>query len=200
MKVKTEARRQAIIDEASQVFRALGFERSSMSEICARVGGSKATIYNYFSSKEELFTEVILQSTEAEFEAVHESINSSTEDPVKSLRHFGEKFLAFLYSPEIQATRHMAIAQSRHSEISKLIYERGVLRSQKLIAGYLQALMSSGKLRQADPDIATRHLVSLLESELLDGFLYQLPGKVSGEDIKSSTARAIEVFIAAYGR
>ncbi len=198
MKSKTEARRQAIIDVAAQVFRATGFERATMSEICARVGGSKATIYNYFSSKDELFTEVILQSTEVEFEAVHLSFDSSTEDIGKSLCNFGEKFLAFLYSPEVQANRHMAIAQSRHSEIGRLIYQRGVLRSQKLIARFLEDLMSGGKLRKADPDIAARHLVSLLESELVDRFLFQLPGGISESDIKEGTARAIDVFMAAY--
>jgi len=198
MKSKTEARRQAIIDVAAQVFRAEGFERASMSEICARVGGSKATIYNYFSSKDELFSEVILQSTEAEFEAVHQSFDSSTEDIGTSLCNFGEKFLTFLYSPEVQANRHMAIAQSRHSEIGRLIYQRGVLRSQKLIARFLEELMAGGKLRKADPDIATRHLVSLLESELVDRFLFQLPGGISESDIKGGTARAIAVFMAAY--
>ena len=198
MKMKTEAKRQTIIDEASQVFRSLGFERTSMSEICARVGGSKATIYNYFSSKEELFTEVILKSTEAEFEAVHQSIDASAEDIGKSLRHFGERFLAFIYSPEVQANRHMAIAQSRNSEIGRLIYQRGVLRSQQLISQFLENSMSAGKLRKAAPDIAARHLTSLLESELLDRFLYQLPGEIGAGDIKSCTARAIEVFLAAY--
>ena len=54
MRVKTEAKRQHIVDVAAQAFRELGFEGASMAEICARVGGSKATLYNYFASKEEL--------------------------------------------------------------------------------------------------------------------------------------------------
>lgn len=198
MKLKTEARRQAIIDVAAQIFRSEGFDRTSMSEICAQVGGSKATIYNYFSSKEELFTEVIMQSIEVEFKAVHQSFYSATKDISKSLRNFGEKFLSFLYSPEIQANRHMAIAQSRNSEIGRLIYQRGVLRSQKLIAQFLNDSMSKDKLRQADPDIAARHLISLLESELIDRFLYQLAGEISESDIKKGTLRAIDVFMAAY--
>ena len=50
MRVKTEEKRQAILEEAAKAFQELGFERTSMSEICARVGGSKATLYNYFAS------------------------------------------------------------------------------------------------------------------------------------------------------
>jgi AcrR family transcriptional regulator len=199
MKKKTEAKRQAIIDVAAQAFRELGFERTSMSEICSRLGGSKATLYNYFSSKEELFFEIMSSTTEAEFEAVHSAFDPSTGDIADSLRHFGERFLAFLYSPEVQAHRRLAFSESGRTKLGPILYERGVMRSQNLIADYLQQAMSLGKLRQADPVVATRHLCSLLESELLEQFLLQVPHEVSAEKIKTVTARAIDVFMAAYG-
>ena len=63
--MKPEEKRQAILDVAAQAFRELGFERTSMSEIRARVGGSKETLYHYFPSKEILFFEVMSRSTEA---------------------------------------------------------------------------------------------------------------------------------------
>ena len=199
MKMKTEAKRQAILEVATQAFQELGFERTSMSEICARVGGSKATLYNYFPSKEVLFFEVMSLSTEAEFEAAHGAIEPSTEDMAESLRHFGERFLAFLYSPEVRAQRHLAISESGRTELGRLVYERGVLRSQHLISEFLQAAMNLGKLRQADPDTATRHLCALLESELLDRFLFRVVGELNSEEIKKVTDRAIDVFMAAYG-
>ena len=59
MRVKSEARRQAILDVAAEVFREHGFEHASMSEMTARLGGSKSTLYSYFASKEELFLEVM---------------------------------------------------------------------------------------------------------------------------------------------
>ena len=55
MKTKTESKRQAIIQAAAEVFREVGFDRASMSDIRERIGGSKATLYNYFPSKEKLF-------------------------------------------------------------------------------------------------------------------------------------------------
>lgn len=199
MAIKTEAKRQAIIEAATQAFQELGFERTSMSEICARVGGSKATLYNYFPSKEELFFEIVFLSTEAEFEAVHRSIDPSTENMAESLRNFGESLLTFLYSPQVQAQRHLAVSESGRSGLSSIVYERGVLRTQKLVSEFLQEAMNLGKLRQADSVVATRHLQSLLESELLERFLFQLLGEVSAEEIKAVTARAIDVFMAAYG-
>ena len=199
MKKKTETKRQAILDVATQAFLELGFERTSMSEICARVGGSKATLYNYFPSKEELFFEVIFLSTEAEFEAVLVAIDATTEDIAEALRHFGVTLLGFLYSPKVRAQRHLAVSESGRTNLGRLVYERGVLRSQNLMAEFLQQAMNAGKLRQADPQVATRHLYSLLESELLERFLLQVLDEVSAEEIRTVTARAIEVFTAAYG-
>lgn len=199
MAIKTEEKRQAIIKAATEAFQELGFERTSMSEICTRVGGSKATLYNYFPSKEALFVEIMFLSSEAEFEAVYQSIDPSTEDIAESLRNFGECLLTFIYSPQVQKQRHLAIAESGRSGQSRFVYERGVLRSQNLVAEFLQAAMERGKLKSADPVVATRHLHSLLESELLERFLFQLLGEVSSQEIKAVTARAIDVFMAAYG-
>ena len=198
MATKTEAKRQAILKVAAQVFQEFGYERTSMSEICARVGGSKATLYNYFSSKEELFCEVVNIPVEAAFEAVCRALDPAAEDIAASLRSFGEQHLAFIYSPYIQANRHLAISESGHSELGRLVYERRVLCSQKVASDKLREVMNLGKLRQADPVVATQHLFSLLESELIDRFLYQLLGDVSPEEIKAVTARAVDVFMAAY--
>ena len=73
MKKKTESKKQAIIQAATQIFQELGFEKTSMSKICSVVGGSKATIYNYFPSKEDLFFEVMSLSNEEKFQKLWKS-------------------------------------------------------------------------------------------------------------------------------
>ena len=57
---KTDQKRQHILDTAFRLFQSKGFANTSMSEITAEAGGSKATVYNYFPSKEELFAEFLL--------------------------------------------------------------------------------------------------------------------------------------------
>ena len=199
MRVKTEEKRQAILEVAAQAFQELGFERTSMSEICARVGGSKATIYNYFASKEELFSEVMFLSTEAEFMVVHQALEASTDDVAESLQRFGERLLTFLYSPRIRAERHLAISESRRSELGRLVYERGVQRSQNLIAAFMARAMTQGQLRETDARVVAQHFFGLLEAELLEPFLHQQLGEVGAEQIRAVTARAVAVFMAGYG-
>jgi AcrR family transcriptional regulator len=51
MRVKSDTRREAILEIAKDLFREVGYERASMAMISARVGGSKATLYSYFKSR-----------------------------------------------------------------------------------------------------------------------------------------------------
>ncbi len=90
MKVKREARREAMLAVALDLFREVGFEAASMSQIAARVGGSKATLYNYFSSKEELLLERVLLEL-LEFELLlllDDPENTSLKKPPASLPLF----------------------------------------------------------------------------------------------------------------
>ena len=59
MKVRTAARREAILEEALRLFEENGYERATMSELTRRLGGSKATLYGYFPSKQDLFLATI---------------------------------------------------------------------------------------------------------------------------------------------
>ncbi|MFT4174261.1 MAG: TetR/AcrR family transcriptional regulator [Rhodocyclaceae bacterium] len=199
MKVKTEAKRLAILEEAAKVFRENGFERTSMNEICTRVGGSKATLYNYFASKEELFFEVMMAATQAEFEATHQFVDAADKGMEAALRYFGERFVAFLYSPNVMANRILAIAEAGRTHLGRLTYERGVLPSHQRVADYLKNAMTRGLLREADADIAARHLLSLLDSELREAFLLRVFDKVDKKQVKDAVARAVEVFMYAYG-
>jgi len=199
MKKKTEAKRQAIIEAAAVTFLEFGFERASMSKICSRVGGSKATIYNYFASKEELFSEVMSLSNESEFRFVHEVLENKTDDMVQTLYALGQRLLHFLYSAQFRDYRRLAIVESGRTDLGKISYERGIItRSQIMISEYLAKAMDTGKLNKADPLVAAKHLYGLLEAELILQFLWLINEEISEEKIKNIVKRAVDVFMAAY--
>ena len=199
MRAKSEARRQAILEAASDVFQEMGFERATMAAICERLGYSKATLYNYFSSKEELFSAVAFGTTEIEFQATLSALNTEVKDMTEALENFGRRLLTLLYTPEVQAVRRLIVAEAGRSELGKQCYELGPVRSEAALAAFLQQAMESGKLRQADARIVSLHLRALLESELLDRFLFQTLDQVSAKEIRSMVQRAVAMFMAAYG-
>lgn len=199
MRTKSTAKRQQILTVAAQVFGEVGFERASMTAIRARVGGSKATLYNHFRSKQELFFEVMFLAVEAQFDAHRGAFDAATTDIAQALRRFGEAMLTLLYSPPVMMARRLMIAGSGHCELGRLCYARGPQQREALMAEILQALMQDGKLRQADPTVAVRHLRALLEAELIDKFLFNLTDTVSQQEIEVVTGRAITAFMALYG-
>ena len=200
MKTKTESKRQAILQAAAEIFREVGFERASMSDIRERIGGSKATLYNYFPSKEKLFFEVMHQAKELELEAITGELNADANDLKRELVRFGQKFMTVLYSADAIAVRRLAIAESRHSNVGKLSYEQATVPIEKQVAEFLRKVMKRGALRTADAKIAAFHLLSLLESELLQRVLLGVIDTVKPETLSGAVRRAVEVFLSGYER
>lgn len=64
---RTERTRQRILDAAGECFSAAGFAKTTVDEVAARAGVSKALVYHYFSGKEELL-DAVLQRTVGEWE------------------------------------------------------------------------------------------------------------------------------------
>ena len=198
MRTKTDSRKQAILAAAAEVFKETGFERSSMAEICARVGYSKATLYSYFASKEELFIETIALAAEESFQATLQALNTNKKDIKQALESFGRTSLAFLYSPQMQTARRLVVAESGRSDLGQRCYDIGPLRSGLEIGKFLQNAIDAGKLRSANTQIAALHLRALLEAEWIDHFMCNTH-EPSTKEIADSVKRAVEVFMAAYG-
>jgi AcrR family transcriptional regulator len=200
MKTKTESKRQAILKAAAEVFREVGFDRASMSDIRERVGGSKATLYNYFPSKEKLFFEVMHDSKQAELEAITGELDADADDLKRELVSFGQRFMTALYSADGIAVRRLAIAESRHSDIGRLSFEQATVPIEKRVAEFLRKAMKRGPLRTADPKIAAIHFLSLLESELLQRVLLGVIDVVRPESLGGAVRRAVDVFFCGYER
>jgi len=171
-----------------------------MSDIRARLGGSKATLYNYFPSKEKLFFEVMHEAKTQELEEAAGGLHPEADDLKRELLRFGQKFLTVLYSREAIAVRHLAIAESRRSESGKLSFERAVLPLEKQVAEFFKKVMKRGQLRTADAKIAAIHFLSLLESELMQRALLGVLGSVKPEAISGAVRRAVEAFMSGYQR
>jgi AcrR family transcriptional regulator len=199
VRTKSAARRQAILDMAAAVFQEAGFERASIATICKRLGYSKATLYNYFASKEELFSAVVFDATEAEFEATLKALDPSIDDMTEALENFGRRFLALLYSPQVQAVRRLMASEAGRSDLGRKCFELGPARSESEVARVLQEAMAAGKLRRAEPRIAGHHLRGLLESEWFERFLFHTVTELTPLEVAATVHRAVAAFMAAYG-
>lgn len=78
-------RRAEILTAAADVFRSKGFRATTLADIAEAVGGDRATLYFYVSSKDEIFDEVVSDVVQANLR-VAEQIRDSTEAPAAKVR------------------------------------------------------------------------------------------------------------------
>jgi AcrR family transcriptional regulator len=199
MRVRTEARREAILAIAGKAFMEMGYERASMAEIAARVGGSKATLYGYFESKEQLFVEVTKAIGERHLADAFAELGQSESDLRGGLQRFGEKMVGFLVQPDSLATQRMLIAEAGHSDIGQRFYEAGPARRLAAVTVFLQAAIDDGKLLATDARIAAQHLQALFQAEFMPLRMLGLPASTSPAQIRRAIERGLTAFLAAYG-
>jgi AcrR family transcriptional regulator len=197
MKTKCENRRQAILDIAATLFREVGFEGASMSEISARVGGSKATLYNYFKSKEELFVEVMMNAAEQAKKGVV-WCEYKKGNIVETLHELGQMYMKLVMLPEMLAIRRMLIAEGERSNIGKIYYERGPKKGWQKIATLLEEARDNRELDVDDTWVAAMHLRGLLEAGLYEMRLYGAITKASPKLMKETAKNAVDTFLRAY--
>jgi AcrR family transcriptional regulator len=93
------ARREAILAIAGQLFAQHGVAATSMSMVAKALGGSKATLYSYFKSKEELFVTYVALYCAAR-EAVYDQCLELDGTLEANLARFAEVYLGEMLSEE----------------------------------------------------------------------------------------------------
>jgi AcrR family transcriptional regulator len=74
---RKQDRREQILTAAAAVFSAAGYSEATCDDIAEKAGVSKGTLYNYFKSKQDLFTQLFLSSVAADEAAIDEMVARS---------------------------------------------------------------------------------------------------------------------------
>src|SRR5690554_4956473 len=165
MQNKTKTRRELMLDKALELFREVGFEAASMSQIAARVGGSKTTLYNYFSSKEELLLEALPTSAREYAEEVRNLLQQSEDLPTQ-LHRFVFSLLNLINAPETTEILRVAISVGGTTDIGRRFYEMGTHEPWQDIADVLRKEVDRRKLPAADPERMAMHLRDLCQTDM----------------------------------
>ncbi|WP_158871387.1 TetR/AcrR family transcriptional regulator [Antarcticirhabdus aurantiaca] len=122
---KSAKRREAFLEEAGDLFLRNGFDNVTIDAIIARSGGSKASIYREFGSKEALFSEAIRQRCERTLRPIMQPASTS-EDPAVTLSSFGVTFLKCVLSDDGILIHRIVLAEARRfPEVGHVFYSAG---------------------------------------------------------------------------
>ena len=87
-------RRDSIIDTAERFFISQGYEQTMVDKIALEAGYTKATIYNYFESKDDLFIAVVAKTYKELSRILEDSMEN--RDITYDLRSLGDAYLTFV--------------------------------------------------------------------------------------------------------
>ncbi|MFZ6644619.1 TetR/AcrR family transcriptional regulator [Undibacterium sp. TJN25] len=190
-------RRAAIVEIASRCFREIGYGGTTMSAIAQEMGGSKGTLWSYFSTKEELLAAVIDSAT-----AAFHSFLATALDPEKDIRavltSFCETMFERISRPEAIGLQRLVISQAeRFPEIGRLFYERAPAFNQAALTQFFSRHMEKGNIRPDDPSDASRMLLDMCTAGYHDRVLYGLEPQNKAIEQREA-ARVVKQFLRCY--
>jgi AcrR family transcriptional regulator len=194
-----DARREAILDVAREVFLEEGYANASMSTIAARVGGSKGTLYNYFKSKEQLFAAYVVRHCAWQRDAMFE-ISAEMDDIRAALIKVGRTYLSIVLSDFSLSNFRVIVAEAQRTpEIGHAFYETGPKSGAELLGAILKKAADKGQLKLDDPIHAAHQFIGLCQNRLMKARLCNFMAEPTSEEIDREVFPAVEVFLAAYG-
>jgi AcrR family transcriptional regulator len=197
VRIKTDEKRQEIVAVARDVFRQKGYAEASMAEISARLGGSKGTLYSYFSSKEELFLSVMLDMAHRTAGPILGELETAS-DMKAGLGPFMHKLMQAMCSAELIDFRRMLIGEAGRTQLGKLMFEQGPKQYLQTFADLFEAEVRAGRFRDVDPWRAAMHMQSLGMGAPVAWVLEGIIEKPSDEELAQAAQAATDVFLRAY--
>jgi AcrR family transcriptional regulator len=195
-----DARREAILDVAQDVFLEEGFAAASMSTIAARLGGSKGTLYNYFKNKDELFEAFVQRRCFWHQAALFGDLDPEA-GPEETLLRLAEAYVLVTLSEASLRSLRMILAEvERAPEIGRSYYEAGPLYGAHRLSEMIAAWAARGDLVVDDPMEAAEFCLGLCKGRFYMPRLLNYSPELTREQAQAEAKRSVRAFLKVYGK
>jgi len=152
-----ERTRQKLLESAERIFAELGYHDASIVKITEAAGVGQGTFYLYFSSKKEVFEEVVLDLNSRVRHAMTEAAEKGGSRAERELLGFGAFFRFTADHPALYRIIRQAEFVSPETLVAH--YER-LMRP---YAAGLEQAMDSGEVAEGDPEVLAWSLMGIGE-------------------------------------
>ncbi len=167
-KQEREWHRQFILERAVKEFAVRGYEGTTMDRIAGAAEVSKGTLYNYFSSKQEIFFSILHYGMDQVLEMIDQTLEEERpiEEKVRILTiHFLEFFqegseihrILMVESERIMMAAHMDLGKIMREHISALISH---------LVKFMREGQEAGVFRKSDPELAAMIFMNIITADL----------------------------------
>jgi len=169
-----------------------------MSQVAARLGGSKGTLYNYFVSKEVLFEALVTDSCARNQAAIFDAAPALAAVP--RLTAIANAYISLVTSDwAIRMMQVVAAEARRRPEIGRIFYAAGPGEGLVQLGRHLDAFVADGSIVTDDTRAAAETFLSLCRGHYhMQRMLGQEPAP-QPDVVAREAARAVRLFIKLYG-
>ena len=184
--IKKQRKREKIINAAAELFSHKSYHEVMMEDVAKLISIAKGTVYNYFTSKEELYYSIMQVQMEKLISELKEKIESE-ESSLNSLRSF---------------TTHLYTFMMVHKNFF-LIYQKEFLNNENFLSADLAALEKQladiitgvfvrGKAEGVFRDVDEKFAVSLIFGSIYGAVQRGIENKTSDENRKIEGGKVFE--------
>lgn len=189
-------RERRILDAALTIFSQKGFVNASMDDIAAEAGLTKPTLYQYFPSKDELFTAMMTEERDHMLESFE---YPSASGMVAELYAFSWHYADVVLRPDMLNLARLIIGEAqRLPDVGRAYQASGPDRVLAGMISYLERQRAAGRLVFDDAELAAEDLWGLILSAPRNKALHipdAVPDRVT---IERYIRNGLGVFLRAY--
>jgi AcrR family transcriptional regulator len=187
-------KRQRIVKAAARVFARRGFSNASMAEIAAEAGVGKGTLYEYVSSKNDLFFAVFEWVAETSWTRARIGVDALGAPASERLRALGRSLVEqwsdmdeyFGLVMEFWSASSSSELRDRFTEMFREIYSG----FRTIVTGLIREGMERGEFRSdADPEAVAAALVGTWDALILQAWFDDT------FDLETTTERFLSVVL-----
>jgi AcrR family transcriptional regulator len=163
------ARREQIVEAATQVFAEKGFRRATIREVARAAGISEGTIYNYFEDKYALLMAILEKLNETERRA-----EDFEEGMAETFGEFLGEYLRRRMSMMWEKREVFRIVLSEmlvNAELRELYLRHVVMPTMRIAEENFRSRIRQGEVRETDPALAVRSVAGAVLGVLVLGLL-----------------------------
>jgi len=189
-------RERRILAAALKVFSETGYSGANMDAVAIEAGLSKPTLYQYFQSKEALFSAMMLGERDQMLDIFE---HPSEHGMVADLLEFSWDYADTVLRPDLLSLARLIIGEvQRFPEIGRAYQEVGPDRLLRGIMDYLDGQRRAGRLIFDDPELAAQDLWGLILSAPRTQALYMPDRLPTRTEIARYLNNGLRVFLKAY--
>lgn len=183
-----------ILDAAQREFMAHGYEAASTNRITRGFGGSKATLFRYFPSKEALL-EAVVRRIAGGWHARVDSRHIPPDSPERWLTEFGIRTLGWLLTEELIFLGRLGIAEGhKFPKLERVFQETAGRPLQAVLAQRLRGWTRAGLLACREPRKDAERFLDLVASGAVSRRLYG-DAALSGTRLTAHVKDAVALYL-----